>query len=109
MSGVDDRFNRRARPTLSPGDVVICDNLNVHHGVEVASVLASFGAKILIIPPYSPDENPIEMAYSKAKSLFRKSTIRTHDGLLAFLQTIPALFFCSECWNYFKHAGYVFT
>lgn len=96
-------------PTLQPGDVVICDNLNVHHGVEVASVIESFGARILFIPPYSPDENPIEMAYSKVKSLFRKGVIRTLDGLLAFLQTIPPLFSCTECWNYFKHANYVFT
>lgn len=93
-------------PTLRPGDVVILDNLSSHKNPGAAAALRSVGAWFLFLPPYSPDLNPIEMAFSKLKSLIRKAAARTYDQLWAVVGQVCDLFDPDECRNYFKAAGY---
>lgn len=94
-------------PTLSPGDVVILDNLNVHKSPRAAEALAQQGAFFLFLPKYSPDLNPIEMAFAKLKMHLRKAAARTYDELWRAIGDICDLFEPQECWNYLKKAGYV--
>ena len=68
-------------PTLKPGDVVIMDNLRVHKIAGVREAIEAASARLLFIPPYSPDLNPIEMAFSKVKALLRAKAIRTAEAL----------------------------
>lgn len=75
-------------PTLAPGDIVIMDNLPAHKVTDVRQAIEGVGAKLLYLPPYSPDLNPIEMMFSKLKTLLRKAAERTIDGLW---RTIGAL------------------
>jgi transposase len=94
-------------PTLHPGDVVILDNLNVHNSRKAAAALAERGAWFLFLPKYSPDLNPIEMAFSKLKAHLRKTAARTYDALWKAIGDICALFEPQECWNFFKEQSYV--
>lgn len=94
-------------PCLEPGDVVVLDNLNVHKSPRAAQAIAERGAWFLFLPKYSPDLNPIEMAFSKLKTLLRKAAARTLDQLWRAVGDICALFTPDECWNYFKAAGCV--
>lgn len=94
-------------PTLEKGDVVICDNLNVHKNTGAAQAIAERGAWILFLPKYSPDLNPIEMAFAKLKAHLRKAKARSYDALWETIGHICNLFTKDECRNYFKHAGYV--
>lgn len=94
-------------PSLRPGDVVILDNLNVHKSPRAAQAVAERGAWLLFLPKYSPDLNPIEMAFAKIKTLLRKAAARTIDELWKAAGNICRLFNPDECWNYFKAAGYV--
>ena len=93
-------------PTLAPGDVVILDNLAVHKSQRAARALKARGAWFLFLPPYSPDLNPIEMAFSKLKAHLRAASARTFDTLWRALGDICNLYDPQECWNYFKAAGY---
>lgn len=93
-------------PTLQPGDVVILDNLSVHKSVRAAEILKARGAWFLFLPQYSPDLNPIEMAFSKLKAHLRKAAARTFEALWEALGHICTLFSDDECWNFFKAAGY---
>ncbi len=93
-------------PTLNPGDIVICDNLNVHKNNAAAQALAERGAWFLFLPRYSPDLNPIEMAFSKLKAHLRKAMARTYDELWKAVGKVCDLFSPTECWNFFKAAGY---
>jgi transposase len=93
-------------PTLRAGDVVILDNLSSHKAPGAAAALRDIGAWFLFLPPYSPDLNPIEMAFSKLKSLIRKAAARTYDQLWAAVGHVCSLFTEEECYNYFKAAGY---
>lgn len=93
-------------PTLREGDVVILDNLSSHKAPVAAAALRAVGAWFLFLPPYSPDLNPIEMAFSKLKSLIRKAAARTYDQLWAAVGQVCNLFSDEECYNYFKAAGY---
>ena len=94
-------------PTLQPGDVVILDNLNTHHSQRAADALAERGAWFLFLPKYSPDLNPIEMAFSKLKAHLRKAAARTYDALWQAIGDICDLFSPDECWNFFKAQNYV--
>jgi len=94
-------------PTLKEGDVVIWDNLNVHKSPRAAAAIAEKGAWVLFLPRYSPDNNPIEMAFSKLKTLLRKPKARTYDDLWKAVGKVCDLFTPEECWNYFKAAGCV--
>ena len=93
-------------PELKPGDVVILDNLPGHKGEEAAELVAGRGARLLFLPPYSPDLNPIEMAFSKLKTLLRKAERRTRDALWRTIGDLLRAFTPDECANYFRPAGY---
>ena len=93
-------------PELSPGDVVILDNLPAHKGREVRELIEAAGASLLYLPPYSPDFNPIENAFAKLKTLLRKAAERTVDGLWRLIGTLVDTFSPQECANYFTAAGY---
>ncbi len=93
-------------PTLSPGDVVIADNLSVHDSAAARDALRQRGAWMLFLPQYSPDLNPIEMAFAKLKAHLRKAAARTFDTLIAAIGDICGLYDPHECWNYFRIAGY---
>ena len=94
-------------PTLRPGDVVILDNLNVHTSQRAADALRERGAWFLFLPKYSPDLNPIEMAFAKLKAHLRKAAARTYDALSKAIGDICALFKPEECRNFFKAQHYV--
>ncbi len=94
-------------PTLGPGDVVILDNLSSHKSAKAAKILKQRGASFLFLPPYSPDLNPIEMAFSKLKAYLRAMKARTIDALWKAIGNICDLYSPEECWNYLKDAGYV--
>ena len=93
-------------PTLSPGDIVVMDNLPAHKNSGVRSAIEAAGASLRHLPPYSPDFNPIEQAFSKLKALLRKAAARTIPDLwTAIAEAIP-LFDQGECANSFNAAGY---
>lgn len=93
-------------PDLRPGDIVIMDNLSSHKGGRVRALIDAVGAKLLYLPPYSPDFNPIENAFAKLKALLRKAAERTIDGLWIAIGRLLDLFTPRECANYFAAAGY---
>jgi transposase len=93
-------------PELTPGDVVVMDNLSSHKGPAVRRAIEAAGANLLYLPPYSPDFNPIENAFAKLKALLRKAAVRTIGALWDQIGTILNLFTPAECANYFKAAGY---
>jgi transposase len=93
-------------PTLRPGDVVVMDNLACHKRAGVAEAVAAVGARVLYLPPYSPDLNPIELAFSKLKSKLRKARERTVEGLWRLLGRLVDEFTPEECRNFFRHCGY---
>jgi transposase len=93
-------------PELEPGDVVIMDNLPAHKGSKVRKAIEAVGAGLLYLPPYSPDFNPIENAFSKLKALLRKAAERTIEGLWRLIGDLIETFSPQECANYFSAAGY---
>ena len=93
-------------PELRPGDIVVMDNLSSHKGPGVRHRIEAAGAEILFLPPYSPDLNPIEMAFAKLKALLRKAAERTVNGLWDAIARILKTFQPQECENYFAAAGY---
>ena len=102
-------------PTLQEGDIVVWDNLPAHKSRVAKELIEAKGATLLPLPPYSPDLNPIEMSFSKLKSVLRKELfgrstgcpkIRDFGILREFLRNSPKPFSQNECKNYFKHAGY---
>jgi transposase len=94
-------------PVLRPGDVVIMDNLAAHKSPQAEALIRATGAWVLFLPPYSPDLNPIEMAFAKLKAHLRRIGARTLDALCRALGDVCDLFDPDECWNYFRAAGYV--
>ena len=93
-------------PTLKRGDVVVLDNLPAHKVAGIREAVADRGAQIFYLPPYSPDMNPIEMAFSKLKALLRKAAARTVEGLWAAIGRLIDTITPNECANYFAAAGY---
>ena len=93
-------------PALSPGDIVVMDNLGCHKGAAVREAIEAAGAELRFLPPYSPDFNPIEMAFSKLKALLRKAAARTRDALWEAVGSLIDAFTPQECANYFEAAGY---
>ena len=96
-------------PTLKPGDIVIIDNLGSHKAKVIRSILRSAGAKLLFLPPYSPDLNPIEQVFAKLKTLLRKAAERTVQATWQRIGALLQHFTPQECANYFKNAGYAFA
>lgn len=96
-------------PTLSRGDTVVIDNLASHKVAGVREAIEAVGAQLLYLPPYSPDLNPIEMAFAKFKTALRKAAERTVDDLWRRIGSIIDDFSPQECQNYIRHDGYVAT
>jgi transposase len=96
-------------PTLQPRDLVVMDNLSSHKREGVREAIEAVGARLLYLPPYSPDFNPIEQVFAKLKTLLRKHAERTMDALWKRLGTLLDCFSPQECQNYFQHCGYVLT
>lgn len=93
-------------PTLRPGDVVIADNLSAHKSTRAQELLKDQGCWMLFLPPYSPDLNPIEMAFAKLKAHLRRMATRTFDAVTQAVGDISNLYDPDECPNYFVAAGY---
>jgi transposase len=93
-------------PSLKPGDIVVMDNLSAHKVAGVRQAIEATGARLLYLPPYSPDFNPIEQLFAKLKALLRKAAERSVDGLWNRIATLLDAFSPNECANYFKNAGY---
>lgn len=94
-------------PEIEPGTVVVLDNLATHYNKEAAAALKAHGCWLLFLPPYSPDLNPIEMAFSKLKAHLRRIGARSFTAVFNAISDICDLYDPEECWNYFKAAGYV--
>ncbi len=96
-------------PTLAPGDVVVMDNLGSHKGKAVRRAIRSVGAKLLFLPKYSPDLNPIEQVFAKLKGLLRKADERTVKATWKQIGKLLDHFPPEECANYLRNAGYAST
>ena len=93
-------------PTLKPGDIVILDNLKPHKAKGVREAIEAAGATVRYLPPYSPDLNPIELAFAKLKALLRKAAERSVEGLWRRIGKLLDDYSSHECANYFRHDGY---
>ena len=93
-------------PTLKAGDIVIMDNLRSHRGKAVRRAIRAAGARLLFLPKYSPDLNPIEQVFSKLKHMLRKAQARSYDALLAVTAELLETYGPDECRNYFANSGY---
>src|SRR5262249_50204390 len=96
-------------PTLRRGEIVLMDNLPVHKSAGVAEAIEAASATLIYLPKYSPDLNPIEMAFSKLKAHLRKAAEHTVSSLLGRIGRVVTDFSAQECKNFFRHAGYVRT
>lgn len=96
-------------PALRAGDVVVMDNLSSHKVAGVVEAIEAAGAEVRYLPPYSPDLNPIELAFSKFKRRIRDGAARAADALIDLCGRVLDLFTESECRNYFRHCGYRYT
>lgn len=92
--------------TLSCGDIVIMDNLSAHKVAGVRELIETVGARLLYLPPYSPDFNPIEMLFAKLKALLRAAAARSTSALWDRIGEILNSITSDECTNYLRHAGY---
>jgi transposase len=93
-------------PTLSSGDIVVMDNLPAHKRSQIRVAIEAVGARLMYLPPYSPDLNPIEMAFAKLKTLLRKLDARTIETTWRGIGTLLDTFTPDECANYFRNSGY---
>ncbi len=93
-------------PTLRPGDVVVLDNLAVHKHPAIRAAIDEAGASLRFLPPYSPDFNPIELAFAKLKAFLRAARPRTFDQVNELVATALTLFTPEECANFVRHCGY---
>jgi transposase len=93
-------------PTLTPGDIVVMDNLPAHKSAAVRQAIEATGAELRLLPPYSPDLNPIENAFAKLKARLRKAAARTVPSLERAIANAIDAFTPTECANYFEAAGY---
>lgn len=93
-------------PTLRPGEVVVLDNLAVHQQPEVRAAIERAGASLRFLPPYSPDFNPIELAFAKLKAFMRAARPRTFDQVCELVAAALGLYTAIECGNYIRHCGY---
>ena len=96
-------------PTLSPGDIVVMDNLGSHKSQAVREAIRRAGAHLLFLPPYSPDLNPIEQVFAKLKHMLREASERTVEATWRRIGTLLDRFTPDECANYLKNAGYAST
>lgn len=92
--------------TLKPGDIVVMDNLSSHKGKAIRAAIKSVGARLLFLPAYSPDLNPIEQVFAKLKHLLRKAKERTVEATWKRIGSLLQTFTPKECSNYFRNSGY---
>ena len=93
-------------PTLRPGDIVIMDNLGSHKGTAIRRAIRAVDARLVFLPPYSPDLNPIEQVFAKLKILLRKAEERTIEGVWRRIGSLLQHFTPQECANYLRNSGY---
>jgi len=93
-------------PTLRPGDVVVLDNLAMHKQPEVQAAIERAGAWLRFLPPYSPDFNPIEMAFAKLNAFLRAARPRNFDQVVELVASVLHLFTPEQCLNFVRHCGY---
>lgn len=96
-------------PTLKPQDIVVADNLGSHKGKAVRQAIRAAGARLIFLPKYSPDLNPIEQVFAKLKHLLRNAAARTIETLTAAVGELLGAFTAEECANYFANSGYART
>jgi transposase len=96
-------------PTLSPGDVIVMDNLGSHKSKAVRAAIRAAGAHLLFLPPYSPDLNPIEQVFAKLKHLLQKAAERTVEATWQKIGVLLNQFEPAECANYLVNSGYAST
>lgn len=96
-------------PTLQPGDLVICDNLSAHRDLVAQELIEQRGAKLLFLPAYSPDLNPIEMMWAKVKQHLRSARARSQPTLLSAIGDALASVSSEDAYGFFRHTGYVCT
>lgn len=95
-------------PTLTPGDVLIMDNLSAHKDGQALRMLKEAGVSVRFLPAYSPDYNPIELMWSKVKSILRKIEARTHEGLLLAISKALSELTAKDATHWLAHCGYGF-
>jgi len=93
-------------PTLGRGDLVIMDNLGSHKGPAIRRAIRNVGAKLILLPKYSPDLNPIEQVFAKLKHHLRKAAARTRDDVCTTIGVLLGTYTANECANYFRNSGY---
>jgi transposase len=93
-------------PTLIPGQIVVMDNLSAHKGGRVKEIIEGRGCEFLYLPPYSPDFNPIEQAFSKVKGILRRVEARTRETLIAAMGRALSAVSASDARGFFSHCGY---
>ena len=93
-------------PTLRPGDIVVIDNLPAHKHTDISMLIEAAGARLLYLPPYSPDFSPIENAFAKLKAILRKAAARSVTNLWQVIGDAIDQFTPTECANYFTATGY---
>lgn len=99
-------LERMLLPTLEAGQIVVMDNLSAHKGERVRELVESRGCELLYLPPYSPDFNPIEEAFSKVKGLLRKAKARTRDALVEAMGQALSAVSAQDVQGFFEHGGY---
>ena len=93
-------------PTLSPGEIVVMDNLSSHKGKDIRKLIRAAGAELFYLPPYSPDLNPIGQLFSELKHLLRKAAERTKEATWRRIGELLDHFTPEECPNYLRKCGY---
>ena len=108
MNGVIFRtyVERCLVPVLRPGDIVVMDNLSSHKVNGIRAAIERVGARLIYLPPYSPDLNPIEQVFAKLKTLLRKAAARSTAALWDKIGDLLAAYSPTECENYFRNSGY---
>jgi transposase len=96
-------------PTLKPGDIVVADNLSSHKNKAARTAIRDAGARLILLPKYSPDLNPIEQVFAKLKHLLRKTAARSRDAVSDAIAKLLHSYTPGECRNYFRNSGYVST
>ena len=99
-------LERVLAPTLKPGRVVVVDNLSAHKGGRVKEIVEGRGCELLYLPPYSPDFNPIEQAFSKIKGLLRRAEARTREALIEAMGLALSAVTTRDARGFFEHCGY---
>jgi transposase len=99
-------LERVLAPTLEPGQIVVMDNLSAHKGGKVKEIIEGRGCELIYLPPYSPDLNPIEQAFSKVKGLMRKAEARTRESLIEAMGLALSAVSTRDVRGFFGHCGY---